>query len=197
MNEPAIFDGSLFDRIAQCLPTEQRTAYYRYVAHLRNLDPKDELLLLAMGIGFFTTVAQQVPASVAAEREKLLVEFALLCRKHEAATANATVDSRAMFSAHQKLLEQNMGAWQSREQKTVEDLGRVANQFEKSVDRQIQRLSEIITDLSTSTKEHKAVALKAQQCLNWLNWRQLLWPCVACAASGALFAFLLLQFWPR
>ncbi|KAB2909725.1 MAG: hypothetical protein F9K30_23180 [Dechloromonas sp.] len=197
MSEPAIFDGSLFDRIAQCLPTEQRTAYYRYVAHLRNLDPKDELLLLAMGIGFFTTVAQQVPASVAAEREKLLVEFALLCRKHEAATSGATADCRTMFAAHQKLIEQNMGQWQNREQKTVEDLGRAVSQFEKSVERQVQRLTEVITDLTASTKEHRTVALKAQQCLNWLNWRQLLWPCVACAASGALVVFLLLHIWPH
>ncbi len=197
MKEPEIFDGSMFDRIAACLPAEQRTSYFRYVAHLRQLDPKDELLLLAMGIGFFTTVAQQAPADLAAERERLLGEFAQLCRKHEATTTGATTDCRAMFAAHQKLLEQNMGTWQSREQEATEALTRIAGRFEESVALLVQRMNQMLAELTASTKEHRTVALKAQQCLNWLNWRQLLWPCVACAAIGGLAVFFLLHFLPR
>jgi hypothetical protein len=51
------------------------------------------------------------PQPLAGKREKLLTEFAQLCAKHETATTNATADIRTLFSAHQKLLEQNIAAW--------------------------------------------------------------------------------------
>ncbi|MDI1250161.1 MAG: hypothetical protein PSV13_14960, partial [Lacunisphaera sp.] len=111
----APLQDSVYDRIGAYLPADQREMYYRYVAHLRTLAPGDSLLVLAEGMAVFACISRQVPEALAAEREKLLTEFTQLCRKHENITANATTDTRAMFAAHQKLLEQNIGTWQSRE----------------------------------------------------------------------------------
>ena len=87
MSEPNRFPDSTFDRIGAYLPTEQRASYFRYVAHLRTLNPKDELLILAEGMAVFTSIARQVPEALAGEREKLIAEFARLCAKHEPQTS--------------------------------------------------------------------------------------------------------------
>ncbi len=144
MNGLPRFQDSVYDRIGAYLPADQREMYYRYVAHLRTLAPGDSLLVLAEGMAVFACISRQVPEALAAEREKLLTEFTQLCRKYETTTANATTDTRAMFAAHQKLFEQSIGTWQSREQQTVQALDRIAANFEKTVAMHAARLQSTI-----------------------------------------------------
>ena len=161
MTAPARFADSVYDRIGSYLPTDQREMFFRYVAHLRTLDPGDSLLLLAEGMAVFTCISRQVPEALAGEREKLLTEFARLCAKHEASTANATADTRAMFAAQQKLLEQNIAAWHNREQQTALALDGTAKRFEDSVSKNLTRMQAACGELQAATKQHQAVALKA------------------------------------
>jgi len=100
--EPNRFPDSVFDRIGSYLPADQRASYFRYVAHLRTLNPKDELLVLAEGMAIFACLSRQVPEAIGDQREKLLAEFARLCSEHESATTRATADVRALFAAQQK-----------------------------------------------------------------------------------------------
>jgi hypothetical protein len=83
MTAPLRFADSVYDRIGSYLPTDQREMFFRYVAHLRTLDPGDSLLVLAEGMAVFTCISRQVPEALGIEREKLLTEFARLCAKHE------------------------------------------------------------------------------------------------------------------
>ena len=140
MTEPNRFPDSVFDRIGSYLPAEQRASYFRYVANLRTLNPKDELLVLAEGMALFTCIARQVPEALGSEREKLLAEFARLCAKHETATTNATADVRTLFAAHQKLLEQNIATWQNKEQQAAQSLDRTAKRFEETAQQCAARL---------------------------------------------------------
>ena len=94
-----------------------------------------------------------------------------------------------MFSAHQKLLEQNIGAWQSREQQTLRSLENAADDFEKAVTKYLALLRGTVTEIDTATKEHRNAAQRAQNLLQTVDWNRLLWPCVACGLFGALIGF--------
>ncbi len=166
MNDSNRFPDSAFDRIAAYLPAEQRASYYRYVAHLRTLNPKDELLILAEGMAVFTCISRQLPEAVADERAKLLADFAKLCTQHETSTANATADVRAMFAAQQKLFEQNVAAWQSREQNAAHSLDRIAKRFEEAVNQAVARLQTAGAKVEAATKEHESAASRAR---NWVS----------------------------
>ena len=194
MNAPARFQDSVYDRIGAYLPADQRQMYYRYVAHLRTLAPEDSLLVLAEGMAVFACIARQIPEALAAEREKLISEFTQLCRKHETTTANATADTRAMFAAHQKLLEQNIGTWQTREQQAVQALERAAKAFEKDIEQRATRLQALIQSLETATHAHKAAALETQRWVKGINWDQRVWPCVASLGIGALISAAVIYF---
>ena len=188
MTAPARFPDSVYDRIGSYLPTDQREMFFRYVANLRTLDAGDPLLLLAEGMAVFTCISRQVPEALAGEREKLLTEFARLCAKHEAATANATADTRAMFAAQQKLLEQNIATWHNKEQQTARFLDMCAERFEESADRGIARLDSLCAALHTATKEHQVAAMKAQHWFNRVTLGTKAWPLAACTFGGAMAA---------
>jgi len=194
MTAPVRFADSVYDRIGSYLPTDQREMFFRYVAHLRTLDPGDSLLLLAEGMAVFTCISRQVPEALAGEREKLLAEFARLCAKHEAATANATADIRAMFVAQQKLLEQNIAAWHNKEQQTALALDGTASRFEDSVSRNLTRMQAACSELQAATKQHHAVALKAQQWVSGVALETRLWPYFACTTGGSLATLLVVHF---
>jgi hypothetical protein len=165
MTAPARFPESVYDRIGAYLPTDQREMFFRYVAHLRTLDPGDSLLVLAEGMAVFTCISRQVPEALAGERDKLIADFARLCTKHESATTNATADVRMLFSTHQKLLEQNIATWQNKEQQTAHSLDRIAKRFEESAKDCAARLQSACGEFQSATKEHHAAAQKAQ---NWV-----------------------------
>lgn len=188
MTPPARFPDSVYDRIGSYLPTDQREMFFRYVANLRTLDTGDPLLLLAEGMAVFTCISRQVPEALAGEREKLLIEFARLCATHETATANATADTRAMFAAQQKLLEQNIATWHNKEQQTARSLDKCAERFEESADRGIARLDSLCAALHTATKEHQVAAMKAQHWFNRVTLGTKAWPLAACTFGGAMAA---------
>ena len=194
MTAPARFPDSVYDRIGSYLPTDQREMFFRYVANLRTLDADDTLLLLAEGMAVFTCISRQVPEALAGEREKLLAEFARLCAKHEAATANATADTRAMFAAQQKLLEQNIATWHNKEQQTALALDGTARRFEESANRNLARLQAACTEMQTATREHHAAALKAQQWVAGVSLETRLWPYFACTTGGSLATLAVVHF---
>jgi hypothetical protein len=155
---------------------------------LRTLDTGDPLLLLAEGMAVFTCISRQVPEALAGEREKLLAEFTRLCAKHEVATASATADTRAMFAAQQKLLEQNIAAQHNKEQQTTLSLDGTARRFEESANRNLTRLQTACSELQTATKEHHIAAMKAQSLNNRVMVGAQAWPLVACTLGGAIAA---------
>jgi hypothetical protein len=197
MTAPARFPDSVYDRIGSYLPTDQREMFFRYVANLRTLDTGDPLLLLAEGMAVFTCISRQVPEALAGEREKLLAEFARLCTKHEATTANATADTRAMFAAQQKLLEQNIATWHNKEQQTARSLDMCAQRFEESADRGISRLEGVCAALHTATKEHQVAAMKAQHWFDRVTLGTKAWPLAACTLGGAMAAVIVQYFLTR
>lgn len=186
MNDSNRFPDSAFDRIAAYLPADQRASYFRYVAHLRTLNPKDELLILAEGMAVFTCISRQLPEALADEREKLLTEFAKLCAKHESSTANATADVRAMFAAQQKLLEQNVANWQNREQHAAHSLDRIAKRFEEAVNLAVARLQAACVKVEAATKEHETAASKARDWVSQVTLGHRAWPWVACTLIGSM-----------
>lgn len=188
MTTPKRVPDTVFDRLGSYLPAEQRESFFRYVLHLRTLDPDDSLLTLAEGMAIFACLARQVPEALAAEREKLLADFSRLGAKHESATTNATADVRTLFTAHQKLLEQNMAAWQNKEQQTAQALDRMAKRFEDSAHQCASRLQIACGQFESATKEHHTAALKAQQWVARVALETKAWRYVACATSGALLA---------
>ena len=197
MTTPVRFTDSVYDRIGSYLPTDQREMFFRYVAHLRTLDPGDSLLVLAEGMAVFTCLSRQVPEALGIEREKLLAEFARLCSKHETATTSAADNVRNMFEAHQKLLEQNISTWQNREQQAVQSLDRIAKRFEETANHCIARIQVSTAEIQTTTKEQRTAAMKAQQWVESVSLDNRLWPCVASAAIGALLVVLVVYFRPH
>ena len=197
MTAPPRFPDSVYDRIGSYLPTDQREMFFRYVANLRTLDTGDPLLLLAEGMAVFTCISRQVPEALAGEREKLLAEFARLCAKHEAATANTTADTRAMFAAQQKLLEQNITVWHNKEQQTALSLDTTAKRFEDSVGRNLTRFQAACAELQAATKEHQIAAMKVQSWTNRVMVGAQAWPLVACALGGAMAAVVVQYFLTR
>jgi len=197
VNDPNRFPDSAFDRIAAYLPAEQRASYYRYVAHLRTLNPKDELLILAEGMAVFTCISRQLPEAVADEREKLLTEFAKLCTKHESSTANATADVRAMFAAQQKLLEQNVATWQNKEQHAAHSLDRIAKRFEEAVNQAVARLQAAGAKVEVATKEHETAAAKARDWVSRVTIGHWAWPWLACTLIGAMGTIVIQLFLQR
>jgi hypothetical protein len=197
MTAPARFSDSVYDRIGSYLPADQREMFFRYVAHLRTLDPGDSLLVLAEGMAVFTCISRQVPEALGIEREKLLAEFARLCSKHESATTNATADVRTLFTAHQKLLEQNIATWQNKEQQAAQSLDRTAKRFEETAQQCAARLQAACGEFQIATKEHHAAATKAQNWVARVSLENRLWPCIACGVIGALLTVLVVYFRPH
>jgi hypothetical protein len=168
--------------------------FFRYVAHLRTLDPGDSLLVLAEGMAVFTCISRQVPEALAGERDKLIADFARLCTKHESVTTNATADVRTLFSAHQKLLEQNIATWQNKEQQTAHSLDRIAKRFEESTKDCAARLQSACGEFQSATKEHHAAAQKAQNWVARVSFETRFWPYFGCATGGSLLTILVIYF---
>lgn len=61
----------LIDRIANALPEELRSDYYRELSHCRNLPENDEMLRILRAMQFLAVLIEQAPGQVAIEREHL------------------------------------------------------------------------------------------------------------------------------
>jgi len=64
-------EPDLIDRIANALPEEVRTEYYRELRHCRSLPENDEMLRLLRAMQFLVLLIEQAPSRVAEERERL------------------------------------------------------------------------------------------------------------------------------
>ena len=64
-------EQSLFDAIAALLPIEQRELFFRRMAHLKKLNPNDEVLQVCEAMGFLALITRQVPERIAQERTEM------------------------------------------------------------------------------------------------------------------------------
>jgi hypothetical protein len=64
-------EPSLFDSLAQLVPTNLQAAYYRVLAHARELSPDDEMLRILEAMGVLALLTRQTPLAMAEERERL------------------------------------------------------------------------------------------------------------------------------
>ena len=68
---PSAKEKELVDIIADSLPTEQRTGYYREMRYLHTLADSDEMLRILRTIQWHTVIALEVPAKLAGQAQKL------------------------------------------------------------------------------------------------------------------------------
>jgi methyl-accepting chemotaxis protein len=61
----------LIDRIADALPENVRSDYYREMRHCRSLPKNDEMLRILRAMQFLTLLMERVPGKVVIERERL------------------------------------------------------------------------------------------------------------------------------
>jgi hypothetical protein len=59
---------TIFDQIAKLLPPDLREHFFRRIAHLRDLSPNDDMLLIAEAMGFLAILIRDTPALITAER---------------------------------------------------------------------------------------------------------------------------------
>lgn len=64
-------EPDLIDRIAQALPEELRSDYYRELSHCRNLPENDEMLRILRAMQFLMVLVEQTPGRIAVEREQI------------------------------------------------------------------------------------------------------------------------------
>lgn len=64
-------EADLIDRIANALPAEVRSEYYREMRHCCSLPENDEMLRILRAMQFLALLIQQAPERMAAEAEKL------------------------------------------------------------------------------------------------------------------------------
>ncbi len=93
-------EPDLIDRIANALPEQVRSDYYREMVHCRSLPENDEMLRLLKAMQFLTLLMVQVPADVARERERLDHTFRTAMQKIQ--------ESLDAGTAYQKLLDERL-----------------------------------------------------------------------------------------
>jgi hypothetical protein len=64
-------EESLFEAIAELIPPEYREKYYHRMAHLRRLNPNDEILQVCEAMGFLALITRQTPVLMAQERQAM------------------------------------------------------------------------------------------------------------------------------
>jgi hypothetical protein len=62
---------TIFDQIAKLLPPDLREHFFRRIAHLRDLSPNDDMLLIAEAMGFLALLIRETPPLISAERRAL------------------------------------------------------------------------------------------------------------------------------
>jgi hypothetical protein len=62
---------TIFDQIAKLLPPDLREHFFRRIAHLRDLSPNDDMLLIAEAMGFLALLIRETPPLITAERQAL------------------------------------------------------------------------------------------------------------------------------
>jgi len=93
-------EPDLIDRIANALPEQVRSDYYRELRHCRSLPENDEMLRLLRAMQFLTLLMVQVPADLTRERERLDHTFRSAMQKVQ--------ESLNAGTAYQKLLDERL-----------------------------------------------------------------------------------------
>jgi hypothetical protein len=62
---------TIFDQIAKLLPPDLREHFFRRIAHLLDLSPNDDMLLIAEAMGFLALLIRETPPLITAERLSL------------------------------------------------------------------------------------------------------------------------------
>lgn len=62
---------TIFDQIARLLPPDLREHFFRRIAHLRDLSPNDDMLLIAEAMGFLALLIRETPPLISSERQAL------------------------------------------------------------------------------------------------------------------------------
>ena len=65
----------IFDDIAEYVPEAHRQAYWRMVAHFRQLKPDDEILNIIFAMGILTYLLRELPAGIIEERKAWQGQF--------------------------------------------------------------------------------------------------------------------------
>jgi len=68
---PGPGEQSLFDELAELVPSKRRAEYFRVLAHMQTLGPNDEMLRIFQAMGILTLLTRQTPAEIANERKQL------------------------------------------------------------------------------------------------------------------------------
>jgi hypothetical protein len=71
----------IFDDILEYVPEEHREAYWRMVAHFRQLKPDDEILNIIFAMGVLTFVLRELPAGIIEERNAWQNQFGAFRKK--------------------------------------------------------------------------------------------------------------------
>ena len=66
-----VAEESVLDEVLNLVPEARKVGYLRLMNRFKHLSPDDEVLQIVLATGFLTLLIRQVPAEVAAEREKL------------------------------------------------------------------------------------------------------------------------------
>jgi hypothetical protein len=72
----------IFDEIVKYVPEAHRQAYWRMVAHFRQLKPDDEILNIIFAMGILTFILRELPAGIMEERKAWQEQFNAF--RHEA-----------------------------------------------------------------------------------------------------------------
>ena len=65
----------IFEEIAKYVPEAHRQAYWRMVAHFRQLKPDDEILNIIFAMGILTFILRELPAGIIEERKAWQEQF--------------------------------------------------------------------------------------------------------------------------
>ncbi|WP_263349698.1 hypothetical protein [Acidicapsa acidisoli] len=68
---PEASEPTLFDSLARLVPVDLQAAYYRVLAHTRELSPDDEMLRILEAMGVLALLTRGTPLAMAEERERM------------------------------------------------------------------------------------------------------------------------------
>jgi hypothetical protein len=139
-------EPDLIDRIANALPDNVRSDYYRELMHCRSLPENDEMLRILRAMQFLTLLMRQVPADVTVERERLECLFTSAMQKIE--------ENLRSSLTYQKLLDEHLSCLPDQIKRGISpDI--IAGNINESLRQQFIR--------STIPKTAEALTLAAEQ----------------------------------
>ena len=106
-------ESDFIDDIAALLPAEQRSLWYRDMAHLRRLPADDEMLRIARAMGFLALVTRQTPAQIAIERQQIALILSDSVKAMQSARQDAVALHRQLEERLTRVARNNCRRYQS------------------------------------------------------------------------------------